>query len=70
MAPSAELDATYHLRWSDDLYEELSRQELEEHIKYGRLMGGTSSKGGPTLPEPEPNPLAPSSKAKNRFVFA
>jgi hypothetical protein len=36
MAPLAELDATYHLRWSDDLYEELSRQELEKFIKYGR----------------------------------
>jgi hypothetical protein len=36
MAPLAELDATYHLRWSDDLYEELSRQELEIFIKYGR----------------------------------
>jgi hypothetical protein len=36
IAPSAELDATHHLRWSDDLYEELLRQELEQFIKYGR----------------------------------
>jgi hypothetical protein len=32
MAPLDELDATYHLRWSDDLYEELSRQELDREI--------------------------------------
>jgi hypothetical protein len=43
MAPPAELDATYNLRWSDDLYEELSRQDLEKFIKYGRYgaQGGT-----------------------------
>jgi hypothetical protein len=46
MAPLAELDATYHLRWSNDLYEELSRQELEKLIKYGRY-GPKGGRGGP-----------------------
>jgi hypothetical protein len=46
MAPLAELDATYYLRWSDDLYEGLSRQELEKFIKYGRY--GPQGGGHPT----------------------
>jgi hypothetical protein len=64
MAPLAKLDATYHLRWSDDLYEELSRQVLENFIKYGRY-GPQGGDRGTTLPEPEPNPLAPSSGGRH-----
>jgi abortive infection bacteriophage resistance protein len=35
-APLAQLKSAFQLRWSDSLYEELSGQELDQFIKYGR----------------------------------
>jgi hypothetical protein len=42
VAPLASLNSAFQIRWSDDLYEELSWQELEKYIKYG----GYGSPGG------------------------
>jgi hypothetical protein len=36
LAPLAQLNKAFQLRWSDSLYEELSGQELDKFIKYGR----------------------------------
>jgi len=36
IAPLATINNELRLRWSDELYEELSRQELERYINYGR----------------------------------
>jgi hypothetical protein len=36
IAPLATINNDFQLRWSDEVYEELSRQELERYIKYGR----------------------------------
>ena len=36
IAPLARINGEIRLKWSEDLYEELSRQELEKYIKYGR----------------------------------
>jgi hypothetical protein len=45
VAPLARLNDAFQLRWSDALHEELSRQELERYIKYGRYgpAGGASA---------------------------
>jgi hypothetical protein len=46
VAPLASLNCAFQIRWSDDLYEEIFRQELEKYIKYGRYgpPGGASAK--------------------------
>lgn len=36
IAPLASINGEIRLKWSEELYEELSRQELERYIKYGR----------------------------------
>jgi hypothetical protein len=36
IAPLANINNDFQLRWSGEVYEELSRQELERYIKYGR----------------------------------
>src|SRR6056297_2856554 len=36
IAPLATINRDYRLRWSEETYEELSRQELERYISYGR----------------------------------
>jgi hypothetical protein len=43
IAPLAYINKDLQLRWSDDLDEELSRQELERYIKYGRYGPGRCS---------------------------
>jgi hypothetical protein len=45
VAPLTSLNSAFQIRWSDDLYEDLSRQELEKYIKYGRYgpPGGASA---------------------------
>eukprot|EP00962_Isochrysis_galbana_P024962 scaffold7688_cov130-Isochrysis_galbana.AAC.13 len=37
LEPLATLNSLYKVRWDSELYEELSRQELEKYIKYGPL---------------------------------
>jgi len=37
LEPLATLNSYYKVRWVNELYEELSRQELERYIKYGPL---------------------------------
>jgi hypothetical protein len=36
LAPIAQVNSAFQLRWSDSLYEELSGQELDQFIKDGR----------------------------------
>lgn len=36
IAPLATINSDTRLRWSDEVYEELSRQELKQYISYGR----------------------------------
>jgi hypothetical protein len=45
VAPLASLKSAFQIKWSDDLYEEPFRQELEKYIKYGRYAppGGASA---------------------------
>jgi hypothetical protein len=45
VAPLPLLNSAFQIRWSDDLYEEISRHELEKYIKYGRHAppGGASA---------------------------
>jgi len=36
LSPLGTINGAFNLRWNDNLYEELSRQELEQFKKYGR----------------------------------
>eukprot|EP00962_Isochrysis_galbana_P025238 scaffold7747_cov140-Isochrysis_galbana.AAC.1 len=36
ISPLGTINGAFNLRWNDNLYEELSRQELEQFINYGR----------------------------------
>jgi hypothetical protein len=41
LAPLAQLNSAFQLRWSDSFCEELSAQELDQFIRYGRYCPQT-----------------------------